>query len=87
LGWTIKYREEALKALKKLDKQWQRKIISELEEIACLSHPRMKGKALKHSLKHFWRYRVENYRIICQIIDKELCVLVVNVDHRKKVYK
>jgi mRNA interferase RelE/StbE len=49
--------------------------------------PRRFGKGLKADLAGLWRYRVGNYRILCQIKDVEPLVLVVAVDHRKDVYE
>ncbi len=49
-----------------------RKIISYLEQPPLLQNPRILGKALLHDNKGSWRYRVGDYRIICQIIEKEL---------------
>ena len=49
-------------------------------------NPIMFGKPLSANLKGFWRYRVEDYRIICDVRDKELVVLVVKIGHRSKVY-
>lgn len=45
------------------------------------------GKALSGNKAGFWRYRVGDYRIICDIEDEELVILVVEVNHRSKVYK
>ncbi|KXT84133.1 RelE/StbE replicon stabilization toxin [Streptococcus sp. DD11] len=52
-----------------------------------LSNPRQIGKALLGPYKGLWRYRVGNYRVICQIIDDQLLVLALEVGHRKEIYK
>ena len=87
MSWVYRFDERALKDLRKLGKQAQREIIEYLDErIAGDQDPRRFGKGLKAELAEFWRYRVRNYRILCQIQDGELVVLVVAVGHRKDVY-
>ena len=83
----VKYSETALKSLKKLDKHTQKLIITYMDNIEKLEEPRARGKALSANLKGFWRYRVSDYRIICQIIDDELIICVIDLDHRKQIYK
>jgi len=77
-----------LKELKKLGRQAQRDIIAYLDErVAGDGDPRRFGKGLKADLAGLWRYRVGDYRILCQIKDRELLVLVVAVGHRRDVYE
>jgi mRNA interferase RelE/StbE len=45
------------------------------------------GKPLTGSLKGYWRYRVGDYRIICELRDEELLILVIEIAHRREVYK
>ena len=59
----------------------------ELDEIAKLEDPRSRGKALTGNLAGVWRYRVGDYRILCDINDGRLVILVVDVAHRREVYK
>lgn len=86
--WTIKYTEIAAKQMKKLDKKVSNQIDKYLtERVAKQKDPTVFGKALLHDKSGLWRYRVEDYRIICQLEDRELLVLVLQVGHRKRVYK
>jgi mRNA interferase RelE/StbE len=89
LAWTISYTDTARKQLRKLDKQTARRIIDFLDErIAGAENPRETGKPLTGPmLGTFWRYRVGDYRIICDIQDGQLRVLVVQIGHRKEVYR
>jgi mRNA interferase RelE/StbE len=88
LAWTIKYSESCLKELKKIDKFWQRKIIDYLEQIAeSRDNPRDFGKPLLGNLSGLWRYRIGDYRVICQILDQELVILTTKISHRKDVYQ
>jgi mRNA interferase RelE/StbE len=77
-----------LKELRKLGKQAQREIVDYLDErVAGEGDPRCFGKGLKADLAGLWRYRVGDYRILCQIQDGEMLVLVVAVGHRRDVYR
>lgn len=88
MAWTIDYTDTALKSLKKLDRQAARRIIGFMDErIAPADDPRIHGKALTGPLGSYWRYRVGDYRIICDIQDNLLRVLVVEVGNRKEVYR
>lgn len=88
LAWTINYTETSRKQLKKLDRQIARRILDFMDErVASADDPRQTGKALTGPLGNFWRYRVGDYRIICDIQDGELCVLVVEIGNRKEIYR
>lgn len=88
MSWVCKFDRRALRELNKLDSQSQQKILAYLEErIELDADPRRFGKRLKANLAGLWRYRVGNYRIICQIVDNELIVLVLAVGHRKTIYE
>ncbi|MGH2548224.1 MAG: type II toxin-antitoxin system RelE family toxin, partial [Thermomicrobiales bacterium] len=86
LGWRVEFDPSALKSLRKIDRTWQQRIISYLEEIGELSDPRSRGKALTADLVGLWRYRVGDYRIICQLQDDLLVVQVIKIAHRRHVY-
>lgn len=87
MAWQIKINKNIQRELGKLDKQTAKRITSKLREISQLDNPRSMGKALSGNKAGFWRYRVGDYRIICDIEDEELVILVVEVNHRSKVYK
>jgi mRNA interferase RelE/StbE len=85
--WAYSFDERALHELQKLDHQAQKEIVAYLEKrIATKEDPRRFGKPLRAQLVGLWRYRVRDYRILCQIKDHVLLVLVVSVGHRKNVY-
>lgn len=87
MRWVYSFDERALRELQKLDRQAQRDILAYLDQrIAGAQDPRRFGKPLRAALVGLWRYRVRNYRLICQIQDQRLLVLVVSVGHRKDVY-
>jgi mRNA interferase RelE/StbE len=88
MPWVFEFSPKTFRDFQKLDRQAQIQIIGYLEErIAGDEDPRRFGKSLKSNLAGLWSYRVGNYRIVCQIKDLELLVLVVTVGHRKDVYE
>ncbi len=88
MHWVYRFDERALKELRKLDRTAQQEIIRYLDSrIAGKDDPRRFGKALQADLAGLWRYRVGDYRILCQIKDGLLLVVVISVGHRKNVYR
>lgn len=87
MSTTIEYTDSSRRQLRKLDKRAARRILDYMDKrIAPLEDPRSMGKALRGPLGDFWRYRVGEYRIICEIDDRALRLLVVRVGDRKDVY-
>jgi mRNA interferase RelE/StbE len=89
MAWQIELSHLAEKNLDQLDRQAARRILAFLfERIAPLESPRMLGEALTGSrLGNLWRYRVGDYRIICDLEDQILRVVVVRIGHRREVYR
>lgn len=73
--------------MRKLDKGVAARVFDELDEIAKLEDPRSMGKGLTENKSGLWRYRVGDYRIVVDIEDDVLVILVVDVDHRSRVYR
>ncbi len=87
-AWRIEFTKHAEKALLKINKTNAARIIRKLEEIVASGEPRSTGKALKgKDFKNLWRYRVGDYRVLCNIEDDQLVVLVVEIGHRRAVYR
>ena len=86
--WRIDYTSTALKQLGKLDKPAAKRLVDFMDErVAPLQDPRNTGKALTGAVfGSYWRYQVGDYRVICDIQDGVLCVLVVGVGNRKNIY-
>jgi len=85
--WKINLATSADKELSKLPKDIQLFIRNYLKN-KVMKSPREYGKSLVSSSKiKLWRYRVQNYRMICQIQDQEVTVLVVRIAKRDSVYK
>jgi mRNA interferase RelE/StbE len=83
---TITFTPKSEKEFLKLDFKVQKLIKKWQGEIESLADPRSRGKSLSGGLKSLWRYRVEDYRIICDIQDDKLIVLVLKIGHRSEVY-
>ncbi len=89
MGWLIEFEHSAMKDLAKLDKQTAKRISTFLRErVAALDDPRSIGEALKGSkLGDFWRYRLGDYRLIADIRDAKVSILVVRVGNRRNIYR
>ena len=88
MAWTIDYADTARQQLRKLDRQTARRIVDFMDErIAPLENPRATGKALTGPLGGFWRYRIGDCRVICDLQDGALRVLVVQVGNRGEIYR
>ena len=88
MNWVYRFDARALKELKKLSPPAQRDILAYLDtRVAGRVDPRRFGKALHADLAGLWRYRVGDYRILCQLQDQVLLVLVISVGHRKNIYR
>ena len=89
MAWIIKYTESSTKQLKKLDKQTALRVLDYMDErVAVLDDPRSLGKNLKGpKIGEYWRYRVGDIRVICNIVDKQMMVLVIEIGNRREVYR
>ncbi len=87
MQYKVIFTERAKKQLKKLDKHIAALIIGWLEKnIQNCENPRLHGKGLVENKSGQWRYRIGDYRVICEIQDKEIIVLVLEVGHRREIY-
>ena len=89
MAWTIKFAQSAVRQLKKLDRPTAVKVLDYLDErVAFLEDPRLVGKKLSGPrLGTYWRYRIGDVRVICDVQDSQLIVLVLELGHRKEVYR
>lgn len=86
--YTVIYSDRAVKELKKLDRYTKQMLFSWIENhlVEC-ENPRQIGKALKGNKAGLWRYRIGDYRLICDICDDSLVILALAIGHRKEIYK
>lgn len=86
--WHVEFDERAAKELRKLAPGVRQMILKFFKErIETEDDPMRFGKSLTANLAGLWRYRIENYRVICQIQDDKLLVLALKVGHRRDVYR
>lgn len=89
MAFDIEFDPDAVKDLKKLDRPVKQRLVGFLKErVAPLDNPREIGEALAGAtLGNYWTYRVDNWRIICDIQDKRIVVRVLRVVNRKEIYR
>lgn len=87
MTYKIVFTERAMKQLKKLDKHTAALIFGWLEKhIEGTTNPRIHGKGLVQNKSGQWRYRIGDYRVICEIEDEKVIVLVLEIGHRREIY-
>lgn len=88
MAWIVEITRTAEKQIKKFDHKAQQSIITFLRErVQPSTNPRQWGKPLHGDQGGLWRYRVGDYRLICDIQDEKITVLVLRVGHRKDIYR
>nr|ALG88044.1 hypothetical protein [Aeromonas sobria] len=87
LAWKVELTDTAKKQLAKLDKTQAQRITKYLRRVMMLEDPRDAGKALTGNFRTYWRYRVGDYRVICELRDDELVIVAVMIGHRSEVYE
>ena len=89
--YEVKFTESAERDLKKLSKTNKAiaKLIKKwiLENLIGTQNPKQRGKVLTGNLKGLWRYRVGSYRIVAEIKDDVLLILIIEISDRKETYK
>ncbi len=89
MAYKVEFDPAALKDLKQLDRQIQKRLVTFLRDrVAVLDNPRSIGEALAGaSLGNYWKYRVGDWRIVCDIQDKRIIVRVLRIGNRREVYR
>ena len=86
--YHVEFTKSVLKELKKLDRVTASLIIGWIRKnLEGCENPRIHGKGLTADKAGLWRYRVGEYRIIAQIQDEKVTIIVVNIGHRRDIYK
>lgn len=85
--YKVKYSSKAIKNLRKLDKYTRNLIYAWIDKnLVDCENPRVHGKGLVENKSGQWRYRVGDYRLICEIKDEEIIILVLEIGHRREIY-
>ena len=88
MAWRIEYLRSAQKSVERLDPKVRERIRDYLRNrVAPLDNPHAMAKPLKGPLLTYWRFRMGDWRIICDIQDDRLIVLVISIGHRSDIYQ
>ena len=88
MGWSIEFGANARKQLRSVAPADRRRIIAFLEErVALHPEPRLLAKRIVNTDREIWRFRVGDYRILCEILEGRLTILVVALGHRREIYR
>ncbi len=86
--YQVEYSKKAVKSLSKLDKQTMTLLINWIEKnLVNCQNPRFSGKPLVGNKSGYWRYRIGDYRIVSEINDKNVTILLIRIAHRKEIYE
>ena len=86
MTWRIEFDAAAEKELTTLDRQAQKLVLKYLRERSAPNNPRDYGEPLRNNLAGLWNYRVGDYRIVADIQDEIVLILILRVGQRRKVY-
>ena len=88
MKYKVEYTKQAVKQLKKLDKSTASLIIGWIEKnLVDCENPRLYGKGLVANHRGEWRYRIGNYRLIADIQDEKIVILILSIGHRREIYE
>lgn len=88
MKYSVEYTPASLKQLKKLDKQTRAFVIGWIEKnLVDCENPRVRGDGLTANRSGQWRYRIGDYRLICDIQDSKLVILALSIGHRSEIYR
>ena len=88
MKYKVVYDKKAIKSLSKIDQGQKVIILAWIEKnLVDTNDPKKHGKALRGNLKEYWRYRIGDYRILVDINDDQIQIIIFNVGHRKDIYK
>jgi len=87
MSWNYEFSDDAIRDLRDIGPSAAKCVTDFLDKrVRGCANPRAFGRELHGSKRGIWRYRVQDYRILCQIHDERLIVMVVQAGHRKEVY-
>ena len=88
MKYTVEYTDKAITSLKKLDKSVLKMIKAWIEKnLVGTENPRQHGKGLTSNRSGQWRYRVGDYRILAEIQDEKLVIVLIGIGPRSQIYQ
>lgn len=85
--WRLSTSPQFDKAARRLDRAVLRRVKAYLDAVCTLDDPRQRGRGLTGDLAGYWRYRVDDWRVIVEIRDAELVIIAVGLGHRSEIYR
>lgn len=86
--FQVRFEKRAQKTLKKMDPYQANMIMAWIKKhLVGITNPRIHGKGLKGDRSGEWRYRIGDYRLIAHINDKKVTILILELGHRRDIYK
>jgi mRNA interferase RelE/StbE len=86
--YSVEFSPKALKSLKKMNRRISANLLAWIKKnLDGCQNPRAHGKALAADLSGLWRYRIGDYRIIAEILDNTITIVVLEIGHRSVIYK
>lgn len=87
MTYRVEFTDSARKALKKLDRGTAAMLLGWIRKnLEGCENPRQHGRGLTANRSGQWRYRVGDYRLIAEIEDDKVIILIVAVGHRRDIY-
>ena len=87
MKYKVEFTQRALKELKKIDRHTSALILGWIRKnLENCENPRLHGKALSADKSGQWRYRVGDYRLLAEIQDDKIIILILNIGHRRDIY-
>lgn len=88
MEYKVIFSDKAKKQFKKIDKHISSLLVGWIEKnLEGCTNPRLHGKSLVGDKSGQWRYRIGDYRLICEIHDEEITILVLEAGHRREIYE
>ena len=85
--YKVEFENGAQKTLKKLDKHQALLIMGWIQKnLVNCTNPRLHGKGLTANRSGEWRYRIGDYRLIADMTDETVTILMLQIGHRKDIY-
>lgn len=87
MAWRVEFTRRAEKQIDRLDPQNRIRILKKLKLVSESDDPRIAAEPLTGGWTGYWRYRIGDYRAICRIEDAVITIFVIEVGHRREVYR
>lgn len=88
MAWTVEISAFAQKQLGKVDKPVAKRILDWLDDrVEGCKNPRHFGEPLSGEMAGLWRYRIGDFRVICEIRDQRVVVLALSIGHQREIYR